>query len=180
MARSAPAINSIRFRHFRERAICCDARGSFSKGVLVHPPFVLEVMICRYVPTKYVAGTVQQRVLISTMRTRDGSRRSKRQKDWCRRCRGTEGFIYVWRALIVGTWNSLHNPQYFHFFASFRLLGSPYQVFAMQNTLSSCCKGPQSKQNLAFINALFCPRICCRCQCISATNSCVCCSYRCD
>ena len=28
------------------RAIGCDARGSFSKRVLVHPPFVLEVMFC--------------------------------------------------------------------------------------------------------------------------------------
>ena len=85
-------------------------------------------MICRYVSTRYVAGTVQQRVLISTMRTRDGSRRNTRRKDWCRRCRGTEGFIYVLRALIVGTWNSLHNPLCVYLFASFRLLGSPYQV----------------------------------------------------
>ena len=78
---SAPAINVIRFRHFRDRAIGCDARGSFSMGVLIHPPFALEVMLCRYVPTWYAAGAVQQRVLVSTMRTRDGSRRSKRQKD---------------------------------------------------------------------------------------------------
>ena len=75
------AINLIRFRDFGERLIGEDARGSSSKGVLVHPPLVLEATVCRYSRTRYVARAVRQRLLASVMRTEDGSRRNKRRKD---------------------------------------------------------------------------------------------------
>ena len=79
---STPAsINLIRFRDFGERLIGEDARGSSSKGVLVHPPLVLEATVCRYSRTRYVARAVRQRLLASVMRTKDGSRRNKRRKD---------------------------------------------------------------------------------------------------
>ena len=75
-----------------------------------------------------MAGTVQQRVLVPTMRTRDGSRRNKPRKAWCRRSRGTKGLINALRVFVVGTLNILHNHLYSHFVASFRLLQSPCHV----------------------------------------------------
>ena len=74
------AINLIRFRDFGERLIGEDARGSSSKGLLVYPPLVLAATVCGYDRTRYVARTVQQLLLASTTRRRDGSRRNKREK----------------------------------------------------------------------------------------------------
>ena len=74
------AINLIRFRDFGERLIGEDARGSSSKGLLVYPTLVLAATVCGYDRTRYVARTVQQLLLASTTRTRDGSRRNKREK----------------------------------------------------------------------------------------------------
>ena len=71
------AINLIRFRDFGERLIGEDARGSSSKGLLVYPPLVLAATVCGYDRTRYVARTVQQLLLASTTRRRDGSRRNK-------------------------------------------------------------------------------------------------------
>ena len=74
------AINLIRFRDFGERLIGEDVRGSSSKGLLVYPPLVLAATVCGYDRTRYVARTVQQLLLASTTRRRDGSRRNKREK----------------------------------------------------------------------------------------------------
>ena len=74
------AINLIRFRDFGERLIGEDARGSSSKGLLVYPPLVLAATVCGYDRTRYVARAVQQLLLASTTRRRDGSRRNKREK----------------------------------------------------------------------------------------------------
>ena len=74
------AINLIRFRDFGERLIGEDARGPSSKGLLVYPPLVLAATVCGYDRTRYVARTVQQLLLASTTRRRDGSRRNKREK----------------------------------------------------------------------------------------------------
>ena len=74
------AINLIRFRDFGERLIGEDVRGSSSKGLLVYPPLVLAATVCRYGWTSHVARTVQQLLLASTTRRRDGSCRNKREK----------------------------------------------------------------------------------------------------
>ena len=150
MVRSAPTINLIRFRDFRRRAIGCDSRGSFSKRVLVHPPFVLEVMFCWYFPAGYVAGTVQQRVLVSTMRTRDGNRRNKPRKAWCRRSRGTKGLINASRVFVVATLNILHDHLYCHFVASFRLLQSPCHVLQCSTHYLRAAKDTETSNNLRF------------------------------
>ena len=47
---------------------------------LVYPPLVLAATVCGYDRTRYVARTVQQLLLASTTRRRDGSRRNKREK----------------------------------------------------------------------------------------------------
>ena len=78
---STPAsINLIRFWDFGERLIGEDVRGSSSKGLLVYPPLVLAATVCRYDRTSHVARTVQQLLLVSTTRRRDGNRRNKWEK----------------------------------------------------------------------------------------------------
>ena len=78
---STPAsINLIRFRDFGERLIGEDVRGSSSKGLLVYPPLVLAATVCRYDRTSHAARTVQQLLLVSTTRRRDGNRRNKWEK----------------------------------------------------------------------------------------------------
>ena len=114
--------------------------------MLVHTPNVFKVSICWFVPTGHVARAVRQRLLASTMHTKDGSRRNKRRKDWCRRCRGTEGTINILRAFVVGAWNVLHNPLYVHLFASFRLLGSPYQVLQCSTHYLRAVKDPKTSK----------------------------------
>ena len=74
------SINLIRFRDFGERLIGEDVRGSSSKGLLVYPPLVLAATVCRYDRTSHVARTVQQLLLASTTRRRDGNRRNKWEK----------------------------------------------------------------------------------------------------
>ena len=68
------------FPGFWQATIGEDARGSSSKGLLVYPPLVLAATVCGYDRTRYVARTVQQLLLASTTRRRDGSRRNKREK----------------------------------------------------------------------------------------------------
>ena len=97
-----------------------------------------------------MAGTVQQCVLVSTMRTRDGSRRNKPRKAWCRRSRGTKGLINASRVFVVATLNILHDHLYCHFVASFRLLQSPCHVLQCSTHYLRAAKDTETSNNLRF------------------------------
>ena len=142
------AINLIRFRDFGERLIGEDARGSSSKGLLVYPPLVLAATVCGYDRTRYVARTVQQLLLASTTRRRDGSRRNKREKAWRPRCRGRGGLINAVSIFVVSTLNILHSFLRLHFVASCLLVQSPYQVLQCSTYYLRAAKDPKTCKTL--------------------------------
>ena len=142
------AINLIRFRDFGERLIGEDARGSSSKGLLVYPPLVLAATVCGYDRTRYVARTVQQLLLASTTRRRDGSRRNKREKAWRPRCRGREGLINAVSIFVVSTLNILHSFLRLHFVASCLLVQSPHQVLQCSTYYLRAAKDPKTCKTL--------------------------------
>ena len=142
------SINLIRFRDFGERLIGEDVRGSSSKGLLVYPPLVLAATVCRYDRTSHVARTVQQLLLASTTRRRDGNRRNKWEKAWRPRCCGRDGLINAVSIVVVGTLNILHSFLRLHFVASCLLLQSSDQVLQCRTHYLRAAKGPKTCKTL--------------------------------
>ena len=101
-----------------------------------------------------MAGTVQQCVLVSTMRTRDGSRRNKPRKAWCRRSRrGTKGLINASRVFVVAT---LIYFMITYIATLLRLLGcyrAPAMFCNVAHIIFVLQKGHRNKQQFAFLNA---------------------------